>query len=175
MSVDQVTLRPIVAEDLETLERFSVEPEAAGLFGWLGWSDPGRWRQLWEENRFLDAEGGRLLVVHDAERLGFVTWRRILTARTSYCWNLGIALLPEARGRGFGTRAQRLLVEYLFAHTQVVRVEAVTEDANLAEQRALEKAGFTREGVLRGYSFRNGHWRDGVIYSVLRDEVDLPG
>jgi RimJ/RimL family protein N-acetyltransferase len=82
---------------------------------------------------------------------------------------------PEARGRGAGTAAQRLLVRYLFAHTQVARVEAATEVENIAERRALEKAGFTREGVMRGYSFRDGHWRDMVLYSVLRGEADASG
>lgn len=43
----------------------------------------------------------------------------------------------------------------------------------MAEQRALEKAGFTREGVLRGTTFRQGRWHDQVIYSVLRAEVTL--
>jgi RimJ/RimL family protein N-acetyltransferase len=66
-----------------------------------------------------------------------------------------------------------LLARYLFAHTLVNRIEAVTEITNVAEQRALEKAGFVREGVLRGSSFRNGQWHDQVIYSVLRDEVRL--
>jgi len=39
-----------------------------------------------------------------------------------------------------------------------------------AEQRALEKAGFTREGILRGATYRAGQWHDQVIYSVLRNE-----
>jgi GNAT acetyltransferase-like protein len=72
-----------------------------------------------------------------------------------------------------GTEAQRLAARYLFAHTQVNRIEATTEITNVAEQRALEKAGFTREGVLRGTTFRQGRWHDQVIYSVLRDEADL--
>jgi RimJ/RimL family protein N-acetyltransferase len=42
---------------------------------------------------------------------------------------------------------------------------------NVAEQRALDKAGFTKEGVLRGIAFRDGRWRDGLRYSVLRDDV----
>jgi RimJ/RimL family protein N-acetyltransferase len=42
---------------------------------------------------------------------------------------------------------------------------------NVAEQRALEKVGFQREGVLRGPSFRLGVWHDTVLYSVLRGEV----
>jgi RimJ/RimL family protein N-acetyltransferase len=53
------------------------------------------------------------------------------------------------------------------------RIQATTEISNLAEQRALEKAGFSREGVLRGCGFRDGRWRDGVLYSILRAEVDL--
>ena len=58
-------------------------------------------------------------------------------------------LLPEARGRGYGTQAQRLLTRYLFAHTTAHRIWAWIEVGNIAEQRALEKAGFTREGITR--------------------------
>jgi RimJ/RimL family protein N-acetyltransferase len=65
------------------------------------------------------------------------------------------------------------LTRYLFAHTQANRIEAGTEITNVGEQRALEKAGFTREGVLRGALFRHGQWRDCVFYGVLRDDVDL--
>lgn len=39
-------------------------------------------------------------------------------------------------------------------------MQAGTELDNTAEQRALEKTGFTREWVLRGYAFRGGRWRD---------------
>jgi RimJ/RimL family protein N-acetyltransferase len=41
---------------------------------------------------------------------------------------------------------------------------------NIAEQKALEKAGFTREGVMRGTGWRDGTWRDGVTYSRLRTD-----
>jgi RimJ/RimL family protein N-acetyltransferase len=52
-----------------------------------------------------------------------------------------------------------------------VRIEAHTDVENFAEQRALEKAGFTREGVLRSVVFRDGRWRDALSYSVLRDDA----
>jgi L-amino acid N-acyltransferase YncA len=73
-------------------------------------------------------------------------------------------------GRGYGTQAQRLLARYLFAHTTAHRIWAGTQVGNLAEQRALEKAGFTREGVTRATGWRDGAWRDGVIYSLLRTD-----
>jgi aminoglycoside 6'-N-acetyltransferase len=51
-----------------------------------------------------------------------------------------------------------------------MRVEAQTDVTNLAEQRALEKAGFTREGVLRKAQWRGGAYHDLVVYSKLRGE-----
>jgi RimJ/RimL family protein N-acetyltransferase len=81
-----------------------------------------------------------------------------------------LALLPEYRGKGLGTAAQRLLVDYLFKFTTVHRLEACTDADNLAEQRALERIGFTREGVLREVAFQNGTWRDSLIYALLRQD-----
>lgn len=116
-------------------------------------------------------------MVRGAEPLGFVASRKVAAASSSFHWNVRVALLPEARGQGFGSEAQRPLVRYLFAHTTVVRIEADTEAENVAEQRASENAGFTREGILRSIAFRDGRWRDGVRYvadsgySVLREDA----
>lgn len=171
MSDEPVLLRPVAEDDLPLLQRFLTDPEATGPYQWLGWSDPGHWRRRWAEDGLLGENGGHLMVVSGTDRCGFVAWRRAVTTRNSSCWNMGAQLLPESRGRGIGTRAQRLLTRYLFAHTPVVRIEADTETGNLAEQRALEKSGFTREGVLRSVLFRDGEWRDVVRYSVLRDDI----
>ena len=172
--IENIALRAVREEDLVVYDRFCADPEAAGRYEWHGFSDPHRMRQLWAQNGLIEEDGGRLLVADGAERLGFVSWRKIVLARGgSFCWQIGIVLMPEARGRGVGTQAQRLLIRYLFAHTHVVRIEAGTELENIAEQRALEKAGMTREGVLRSTAYRNGRWRDGVMYSILRHEVRL--
>ncbi|WP_331766493.1 GNAT family protein [Embleya sp. NBC_00896] len=171
MSDDPVILRPAREDDLALFELFVTDPDATGRFQWQGWSDPGRWRRTWAENGLLGEDAGQLIVAAGADRLGFVAWRKAVTSRTSWCWNIGIQLLPQAQGRGVGTRAQLMLVRYLFAHTPVVRIEADTETENIAEQRALEKCGLTREGVLRSLVFRDGRWRDVVRYSVLRTDL----
>jgi RimJ/RimL family protein N-acetyltransferase len=169
-----ISLRPVTKGDLVVLDRFLIDPEATGTFQWYGWRDPARWRRAWDENGLLTDEGGHLMVALGGDSLGFVAWRQIRTSPHSYCWNVGINLLSEARGHGYGAQAQRLLVTYLLSHTPVQRIEAGTDVNNVAEQRALEKAGFVREGVLGGHTFRAGRWHDTVIYSVLRDEVE-PG
>jgi len=168
---DEVALCPVREDDLALLEDLTQDPEKTGEFEWFGWSDLRRWRRGWDENRLIGPDGGTLIVTCGDQRLGLVNWRRQpITVPSSYCWEIGIVLLPEARGRGYGTQAQRLLARYLFAHTTVHRIWAGTEVDNLAEQRALEKAGFTREGITRATGWRDGAWRDGVIYSLLRTD-----
>jgi RimJ/RimL family protein N-acetyltransferase len=170
---DQVVLARVREEDLATLEAMINDPELTGTHEWFGWSDPHVYRHRWAETGLLGSMGGTLMVRSGNDVLGFVNWRHIPVTQISHCWEIGIILAPRARGRGVGTLAQQLLVRYLFSHSLVNRIQATTEISNVSEQRALQRAGFTREGVLRGCGFRDGQWRDGVIYSVLRAEVDL--
>jgi len=111
------------------------------------------------------------MVVREGGRLGVVNWRRRPITPAASCWEIGVIMQPQARGRGDGTQAHRLLARYLFAHTTAHRIEAGTETGNIAEQRALEKSGFTREGVMREIGWRDGAWRDGILYSLLRTDA----
>jgi GNAT superfamily N-acetyltransferase len=117
----------------------------------------------------------RLLVVDATsdERLGMVSWHAVMYGPTVGCvaWNIGIGLLPSARGRGVGSLSQRLLVEHLFATTPYGRIEAGTDVENIAEQKALTNAGMVREGLIRGAHVRAGVRRDMVMYSILRTDL----
>jgi RimJ/RimL family protein N-acetyltransferase len=166
---DELRLQPVTEQDLAIIEEL-VQTPAGGEFAWFGFPAPGKHRKRWEENGLLDPERSVLMVVRGNDRLGFVSWLRTRTMPESWFWEMGIGLVPSARGRGYGTTAQRLLVEYLFANTPAHRIQANTELENIAEQRALEKAGFTREGVLRAGVWRDGAWRDGVVYGILRTD-----
>ena len=108
---------------------------------------------------------------------GQVTWHLEFYGPNagSRAWNIGIGLAPASRGHGVGTVAQRLLAEWLLATTDVDRIEASTDVANVAEQRALEKAGFTREGVLRSAQERLDGRHDLYSYSLLRADVTPAG
>jgi RimJ/RimL family protein N-acetyltransferase len=164
----------MTAGDVAFLDREDSDAGTAGEFSWFGFRAPGRRAELVANRQTLQADQGRLVVIDDGgELVGEVSWRVTLNGPppNGACWNIGIWLAPEARGQGHGSAAQRLLADYLFDHTTYERVEAGTESTNLGEQRALEKAGFTREGVLRHACFRAGEWRDMVIFSKLRGEA----
>jgi RimJ/RimL family protein N-acetyltransferase len=165
----RVVLRPATADDFWLFERQAVEPDAAGAFNWSGYRDVRATRRRFDENGLITPDGGCLVVVHDSAAVGTVVWGKVYYGAADWwCWNIGISLLPEYRGKGIGTAAQRQLVAYLFATGPVRRVEAYTDVENVAEQRALEKAGFGREGVLRSTQFRDGRWRDMIMYAVVR-------
>lgn len=164
-----MVLRPATADDLWLFERQAVEPDAAGVFNWAGYRDARAARRRFEENGLITPDDGCLIVEADKGAAGTVVWRKVTYGTPLWwCWNIGIALLPEHRGKGIGTAAQRDLVAYLFDTSPVQRVEAYTDVENTAEQRALENAGFTREGVLRATQFREGRWRDLVVYAQVR-------
>ncbi len=173
MKGEGIRLRAATEADLVELERFETDPSALGEFEWFGFADPKSRRRRWEQDGLLGGASSLLAVSLAAgDFVGMVTWRDLSGAGTPEggCFEIGIALLPEHRGHGIGTAAQGLLVRYLFDHTLANRLQAGTEVDNLAEQGALERLGFRREGVMRGVVFRTGRWRDLALYARLRDE-----
>ncbi len=62
---------------------------------------------------------------------------------------IGYSTLPAFRGRGFATRAARLLTLWAFTETGIARLIAGAMPSNVGSQRVLEKAGFRREAYLR--------------------------
>ena len=169
-----ITLRPVEQEDLTLLARWRNDPDHEGRYGdFLAMHRrQTRYPERWELNGLLAEDEGILLICLDSQPVGVFQWHPVTYGPNagSRAVNLGIAITPAARGRGIGSRAQRMLADYLFEQTLVHRVEASTDITNLAEQHALVRAGFTREGILRGAQFRLGEWHDMVMYSRLRTD-----
>ena len=138
--------------------------------------DSSEWDQWSGEFISAHSEMHRAVIECAGELVGSMSWHEEMYGPTvgSLCWNIGSGLVAVWRGKGFGAAAQRALAEHLFETTPHNRVEASTDVENVAEQRALERAGFTREGILRGAQHRaDGIHHDLVVYSMLRGELEL--
>jgi RimJ/RimL family protein N-acetyltransferase len=170
---DRIALRAFQADDLPFLDRLGTDPAVLGPFLWPGFTDARARRRRWELDGYLGAETSMLAaVLPDGTVAGLVSWRvHNRGGSPGVCYEIGMALLPEHRGRGLGTAGHRLLVDYLFSYTTVYRLEAMTNVHNLAEQKVLERLGFQREGVLRAIVFSHGAWQDNAVYSLLRPEA----
>jgi RimJ/RimL family protein N-acetyltransferase len=77
----------------------------------------------------------------------------------------------DARGRGVATRALRLLTRWAAAEHDLARLQLIVEPENVASIRVAEKAGFTREALLRSYIELRGARRDVYLYVLLREDM----
>jgi RimJ/RimL family protein N-acetyltransferase len=168
----RVRLRDVRIEDADLVDQWNaaLEPGSFNDFGPRSPTD----REALSRGPLRNDHNGLLIIerIDDGMPLGTIAYRRTPYGPPpdSDAWQLGIDVAAEARGQGYGTEAQRLIADWLFATTGVNRVEAATDIDNLAEQRSLEKAGYVREGVLRGAQFRAGAYHDLVYYSRLRSD-----
>jgi len=167
---DRVRLRRATVDDAAVLELWQ-SVEYMGEFNDFGL--PRRpVRDAIRETGLVSENGGTMVVesASDGEPIGTVSWRMVRYGpNPEYgAWNIGISLIPAARGQGLGAAAQRLLADHLFETTPANRVEAMTDIDNVIEQRSLEKAGYSRDGVLKGSQYRAGGWHDLVVFARVR-------
>lgn len=84
-----------------------------------------------------------------------------------------IALASEKLfGRGYGTEATRLILDYGFQKLKLHRIELEVYDFNPRAQHVYEKVGFVREGVRRDALLWNGRYQNAIIMSILEDEYN---
>ena len=84
---------------------------------------------------------------------------------------VGYWVAPHARGRGVATAAVRLLSAAAFEQLDIIRLDLIAAVDNVASGRVAEKAGFTREGVMRSYlANKQGTRDDAVMFGLVRGD-----
>ena len=84
---------------------------------------------------------------------------------------LGYYIAEEYWGKGIMTEAVKQLCDYVFSHTDIIRIYAEPFAYNIGSCRVLEKAGFQYEGTLRSNALKNGIVLDMKMYSKLKTEL----
>jgi ribosomal-protein-alanine N-acetyltransferase len=109
----------------------------------------------------------------DGSKIGFI-WNFNMLAPYAKMQEIGYALVPSERGKGYCTEAIQLMVDYLFLSKDIARIQATTHTKNVASQRVLEKVGFKKEGTLRKLALVRGEMTDQFMFSILREEWKEP-
>jgi ribosomal-protein-alanine N-acetyltransferase len=131
------------------------------------------WLKYYDNPSNLDLTESKTFIVQkkDGTKIGIINHRLNLP----YKWmEIGYIFVPSARGKGYGTEAARLIVDYLFLSRELARIHAIADVRNKASQKVLEKACFKREGTMRKAVFNRGELRDYYLYSILREEWKEP-
>lgn len=84
---------------------------------------------------------------------------------------LGYYIAEEYWGKGIMTEAVKQLCDYMFSHTDIIRIYAEPFAYNIGSCRVLEKAGFQYEGTLRSNALKNGRVLDMKMYSKLKTDL----
>ncbi|QEM10069.1 GNAT family N-acetyltransferase [Mucilaginibacter rubeus] len=83
--------------------------------------------------------------------------------------SIGYWLGEQYWGRGIATEAIRLIIPYAFYNFDIIRIQATVNGNNLASMRVLEKAGFTKEGIMKDAIIKGGEIMDEHLYAILKD------
>jgi RimJ/RimL family protein N-acetyltransferase len=160
-----LVLRPFDQRDLPTLERAATDPEVVRAFG----SAPAEEALAFHMRRWEERSAASFAICPGG---GASVGGTLLEPRRAGVAAVGYWLLPEARGRGYATRALRLLAEWGIRDLGLRRVELWAAPENEASLRVAERAGFHREGVLRAYDeSRDGRCVDAVFFSLLAGDL----
>jgi RimJ/RimL family protein N-acetyltransferase len=167
-----VKLRVMEKDDVPLFTEWVNKPEVFGEY------NPLHQMSKTEVEKMLDNPSDfQLFFVEkkDGSKIGFIAHFHVLHLGTgSKLLEIGYSLVPSERGKGYCTEALEIMVDYLFLSRDIMRIQAQTDQRNVASQRVLEKAGFKKEGTLRKNFFMRGEWTDDYIYSILREEWKEP-
>ncbi len=164
-----VNLRPLEKEDISFWHKWASNVDSEYFF-------PSQ-RSIAELEKALSEPGPHefkdfLIEKKDGTKIGLITHFHALHPMGKTV-EIGAYLIPNERRKGYGTEATQLMVDYLFLSKEVPCIQATTHIEN-PSQKALEKVGFRREGVMRKRSFIRGEWTDIVLLSILREEWKKP-
>ncbi len=155
-----IELREAGADDIEAIMRLERGP---GFEAWVG-------RSSADEHRALMRSGNHryLLGLRSREPIAFAILRDLEEPNGNVYLKRVAALRP---GEGLGLRFLRELAAWIYAHPAAHRFWLDCFPDNLRAQRAYEKLGMRRDGILRGaYLSPSGERRDLVMMAMTRDD-----
>ncbi len=167
-----VCLRRCALEDADALFAAACE-SIDDMHPWMPWCHPGY--AIEESHAWLAAqvpafdarqEFSFAIVDRSGRYLGGCGLNRIDAANRRA--NLGYWIRSSATGRGVATSAVRLVRDWAFTHTDLIRLEIVVATGNRGSLRVAEKVGAIREGVLRRRIMLHGVAHDAAIFAFTR-------
>jgi RimJ/RimL family protein N-acetyltransferase len=161
-----VNLRVVEKEDLPLLKEWRNNLEFIGHYQLISQETVKDLEKQYDEH--VD-ERWFFIEKKDGTKIGTISHRPVFKTQ-----EIGSALLPSERGKGYCCEAVKIMVDYLFLSKDIPRIQAHTDARNATAQKVLEKAGFKKEGTFRKEYFVGGEWRDSCIFAVLREEWRQP-
>jgi [ribosomal protein S5]-alanine N-acetyltransferase len=167
----QTYLRPLEADDVTLYQRWYNDQEV-NYWANAAWPINTMLNEEQIEDRFFvdQGENRRFIILNQKkEPIGTTGFRDVnVPARSAVLFI--IIGEKEYWGKGYGTDALKVLIDYLFLQWNFKRLSLDTWDGNLRALKSYEKLGFQIEGRLRQARYVLGEYRDAILMALLRDE-----
>ncbi len=116
---------------------------------------------------------GVFVIEVDGERAGTAQFERV-NRRSQIAGLSGLAVHPAHRGRGVADEGARALQRHLFFDLGFHRLQLEVYGFNERGLRHAERVGFVREGVRRLAYRRGDEWVDGILFGLVREDLERP-
>jgi RimJ/RimL family protein N-acetyltransferase len=172
---DGIRLRRAEADDVDFLVELITHEDVEPYLATSRPRDRDAVLEEVERSQREPEESGRYVV--EVEQEG--DWARAgamgfdLANRRSRIANLGnLAIHPDFRGRRLSDEAAKLLQRHLLFDLGFHRLQLEIYGFNNRAMRHAERAGFVHEGARRLAYWRHGEWVDGVLYGLVREDLE---
>jgi ribosomal-protein-alanine N-acetyltransferase len=169
---EKVYLEPAVKEDLKLLKKFCTHPKIRGW--WYGKKKrvtldflKKDWKGYFSGASYK-ISGRSFRIKKDGVVVGFVNYNKI---EDGFKCEIDIILgHPDYLGKGYGTDALKVFIQYLFSKLSIVRVWVTPWIENKRAIKAYRRAGFRKEGVLKKADHTDGEYRDLVLMAAINPD-----
>jgi RimJ/RimL family protein N-acetyltransferase len=172
---DGFRLRRAGAEDVDFFVELASHDDVQPFLAASRPSSPEEVREEIEQSLAEPRDYGRFVIEVDQDG----EWRRagvmaydVSNHRSRIAHLSGLALHPEFRGRRLSDEAARALQRYLLVDLDYHRLQLEIYGFNERAISHAERSGFVREGVKRKAYWRHGEWVDGVLFGLIREDLD---
>ncbi|MDX2004239.1 MAG: GNAT family protein [Meiothermus sp.] len=160
----RVLLRPPKDEDTAEMFRLAADP---ALSPYVYWDPHQSEHQTWEYLNELRQKVGFFVIEFEGRPAGVIG---LHSDWANHSGETETWLGAPYWGSGINTEAKVVLFDYAFGPLELKRIQAIAHVHNPRSQKALEKLGFKREGLLRRWRWIRGQPWDFYMYSLLPEE-----
>jgi RimJ/RimL family protein N-acetyltransferase len=167
---ERILLRPFSKRDLPHIQRWSADAELRKLIGEVAPMSEAEGERFYKE---LRADKDRVWFVIVLKRNGRVIGEAGLLRMFRPWRNTDMTIIigeKDAWGKGYGTEAGHLLLDYAFNRLGFHRISIGVVGFNKRALRFWESLGFEKEGVERDEYFYDNKYSDGIMMSILENE-----
>jgi len=166
---EKADLRTLEQDDAEFLRNLNNNPEIRKYLGRVPRPKSVKQQETGISSKTESDDIIQFIIESEGDRVGTIAVFGINETYGSA--EVGAFMIhPKYHGKGIGTEAMELILEYSFDNLNLHRIEGGYIESNTASKAVQEKFGFKKEGRERDAVFRNGEYKDIIRMSLLEDE-----